>query len=270
MTRHLLQAALVASSLASPMARADGGVDTVYHPYVQPLEQELELRLGHEHDTDRRDIETWRLGYGRSVSERVFVEGYVIGQGRRPDALSLAGYELEALWQLTEQGQYAADWALLGEFERAHNGDRQSGMVSLIGERQWGRLVGTLNAGVGYEWGADVGDEAETRLALQARYRYSPRLEPALAGIVNVIKQCPTPDGKGVHMVLNTDKGLVTVIYMPETPVTDGEQIAFDDSEAVLVQLPKGSAAIIGLREQQVTGLHALVQSSIVVAAAKS
>lgn len=181
MTRHLLQAAVVASSLASPMARADGGVDTVYHPYVQPLEQELELRLGHEHDTDRRDIETWRLGYGRSVSERVFVEGYLIGQGRRPDALSLAGYELEALWQLTEQGQYAADWALLGEFERAHNGDRQSGMVSLIGERQWGRLVGTLNAGVGYEWGADVGDEAETRLALQARYRYSPRLEPALA-----------------------------------------------------------------------------------------
>lgn len=180
MTRHLLQAALVASSLASPMARADGGVDTVYHPYVQPLEQELELRLGHEHDTDRRDIETWRLGYGRSVSERVFVEGYLIGQGRRPDALSLAGYELEALWQLTEQGRYAADWALLAELERGHDSDHQSGMVSLIGERQWGRLVGTLNAGIGYEWGADVRDEAETRLALQARYRYSPRLEPAL------------------------------------------------------------------------------------------
>jgi hypothetical protein len=100
--------------------------------------------------------------------------------------------------------------------------------------------------------------------------KHGARLEPALAGIVSVIKQCPTPDGKGVHMVLNTDKGLVTVIYMPETPVTDGEQIAFDDSEAVLVQLPKGSAAIIGLQEQQVTGLHALVQSSIVVAAAKS
>ncbi len=30
---------------------------------------------------------------------------------------------------------------------------------------------------------------------------------PALAGIVSVIKQCPTPDGKGVHMVLNTERG---------------------------------------------------------------
>lgn len=177
---HLLHAALAAVSLTAPSARADGGVDTVYHPYVQPLEQELELRMGHGLDADRRDTETWRLGYGRSLSGRVFVEGYLIGEGRRPDALSLAGYELEALWQLTEQGQYAADWALLGELERADDSERQSGMLSLIGERQWGRLVGTLNAGVGYEWGADVGDEAETRLALQGRYRYSPRLEPAL------------------------------------------------------------------------------------------
>jgi len=178
-TRHL-RAARVALVLASPLAMADGGVDTIYHPYVQPLAQELELRLSHEHDADRRDIETWRLGYGRSLSGRLFVEGYLIGQGRRPDALSLSGYELEALWQLTEQGQYAADWALLGEFEHGHDSDRQSGMLSLIGERQWGRLVGTLNAGIGYEWGADVRDEAETRLALQGRYRYSPRLEPAL------------------------------------------------------------------------------------------
>jgi hypothetical protein len=99
---------------------------------------------------------------------------------------------------------------------------------------------------------------------------FGARLEPALAGIVNVVKQCPTPDGKGIHMVLSTERGLVTLIYMPETPVTDGEQILFDDSEAVLVKLQAGSAAIIGLREQDVAGLHALVQSSIVVASGKS
>ena len=55
---------------------------------------------------------------------------------------------------------------------------------------------------------------------------------PELAGIVSVVKSCPTPDGKGVHMVLNTERGLITVIYMPETPVTDGERVAFDDREA--------------------------------------
>jgi hypothetical protein len=87
---------------------------------------------------------------------------------------------------------------------------------------------------------------------------------PELAGIISVIKNCPTPDGKGVHMILNTDRGLVTVIYMPETPVSDGEQILFDDSEAVLVQLRHGSAVIIGSRLQRVSELRALVQESIV------
>lgn len=89
---------------------------------------------------------------------------------------------------------------------------------------------------------------------------------PALAGIVSVIKNCPTPDGKGVHMVLNTERGLVTVIYMPETPVSDGEQILFDDSEAVLVQLRHGSAVIIGSRPQNVSEFRSLVQASILTA----
>ena len=108
-------------------------------------------------------------------------------------------------------------------------------------------------------------EEAATMLA-----EFGAQLKPALAGIVNVVKQCPTPDGKGVHMVLSTERGLVTLIYMPDTPVTDGEQIVFEDSEAVLVKLQTGSAAIIGLREQDVSGLHALVQSSIVAASGKS
>jgi hypothetical protein len=86
---------------------------------------------------------------------------------------------------------------------------------------------------------------------------------PELAGIVNLVKSCPTPDGKGVHMVLNTERGLITVIYMPETPVTDGERIAFDDREALLVALPKGSAVIIGTGQQSIANFQALVQGAI-------
>ena len=87
---------------------------------------------------------------------------------------------------------------------------------------------------------------------------------PALAGIVGVIKYCPTPDGKGVHMVLNSERGPITVIYMPDTPVADREQITFDDREALLVDLKSGSAAIIGSPAQQISDLYALVQDSIV------
>jgi hypothetical protein len=86
---------------------------------------------------------------------------------------------------------------------------------------------------------------------------------PALAGIIGVIKYCPTPDGKGVHMVLNSERGPVTVIYMPHTPVTDRKAITFDDREALLVALKSGSAAIIGSPQQQISDLYALIQESI-------
>jgi hypothetical protein len=93
---------------------------------------------------------------------------------------------------------------------------------------------------------------------------------PALAGIVSVVKTCPTPDGKGLHMVLDTERGLVTVIYMPATAVMDGEHVRFDDRDAVLVALRSGSAVIIGSEAQQVADLHSLVRESLVPAAERT
>jgi len=93
---------------------------------------------------------------------------------------------------------------------------------------------------------------------------------PALADIVGVIKYCPTPDGKGIHMILKTESGPVTVIYMPDTPVIDRESFAFDNVEAILVDLEIGSAAIIGPNQQSVNGLYAFVQDSITPSQNKS
>ncbi len=168
--------------VVSASARADGAqVDTIYHPYVQPLERDIELRLVSEHSgRTRGDGQTWRLGYGQSFSPRGFAELYLIADRHEGEDLQVKAYEFETRWQLTEQGEYAADWGLLFEFERAHDGDAQEFATMLLGERQWGRFVGTVNAAIGYEWGADVNDEMETRLALQGVYRYSPRLQPAL------------------------------------------------------------------------------------------
>jgi hypothetical protein len=89
---------------------------------------------------------------------------------------------------------------------------------------------------------------------------------PALAEIVGVIKSCPTPDGKGVHMVLNTQDGPVTVIYMPDTVVSDGKIHAFDNVQAILVELQHGSAAIIGADSQRLSDYYAIVRNSIVPA----
>ncbi len=86
---------------------------------------------------------------------------------------------------------------------------------------------------------------------------------PELANIVSVIKYCPTPDGKGIHMVLNTSEGPVTVIYMPATEVNDRETLEFDGMQVLLVSLDKGSAAIIGTGSQSISALYSVVQDSI-------
>ena len=87
---------------------------------------------------------------------------------------------------------------------------------------------------------------------------------PELANIINVIKFCPTPEGKGVHMILNTETGPITVFYMPGTHVTDREMLTFDDKEALLVDLESGSAAIIGSGSQQIQDYYAVVHNSII------
>jgi hypothetical protein len=86
---------------------------------------------------------------------------------------------------------------------------------------------------------------------------------PDLTDVLSVIKYCPTPDGTGVHMVLNTIDGLVTVIYMPETSVNDHERIKFDNMNALYVSLEKGSAIIVS-KQQNVDSLYALVHQSII------
>ena len=59
---------------------------------------------------------------------------------------------------------------------------------------------------------------------------------------------CPTPNGRGVHMVVNTESGPVTVIYMPGVKADDGRQLQVDGRRAMLVRMHSGSAALIGER----------------------
>jgi len=81
--------------------------------------------------------------------------------------------------------------------------------------------------------------------------------------MVGLIKHCPTPDGKGAHIVLNTRQGPITIMFMPDTVVTDGAIVEFDGMKAQLVALERGSAAIIGTTDQLVSSFHTLVQNSI-------
>jgi hypothetical protein len=170
--------------LAAPLSLADGSaIDKVYHPYVEQLEWEVEWRMIHEDENpltgeERRQLH--RLGLGRAVAEYVFLEAYLIGERSAENSLELEAYEVELLWQLSEQGEYVLDYGLLFELEKEHQEDIWEYATVLLLEKEFGRFSGTANLGLIYEWGDDIQDEWETTLALQGRYRYSPRFEPAL------------------------------------------------------------------------------------------
>jgi hypothetical protein len=81
--------------------------------------------------------------------------------------------------------------------------------------------------------------------------------------MIAFIKFCPTPGGRGLHMVVMTEQGPMTVIYMPDVPVIDGETVEFDQMHASLVKLGNGSAAVIGSQSQNVENLVAMVRDSL-------
>jgi hypothetical protein len=174
--------ATIAMLLVNGGAFADGPVvDKIYDPYVQALERELEYRFTTQNDDDDSldSLQIHRLGFGMSWSDRWFTEIYVIADRSKQKQLAVTGYELEAKWQMTEQGEYWADWGLLFEFE-AERGDAWEYATTLLMSKEWGRWVSTANAGIIFEWGDDIGEDWETSLSLQGRYRLSRGFEPAL------------------------------------------------------------------------------------------
>lgn len=95
------------------------------------------------------------------------------------------------------------------------------------------------------------------------------RMRGPLAGQVKFVKYCPTPEGRGIHLVMNTGRGLVTVILMPGQPVQDGEHFAFDGMEALLVSLPgqRVAAAVIAPPDQLDADFSLALQDAVLPAA---
>ncbi|MCF7982154.1 MAG: hypothetical protein K9K86_09215 [Pseudomonadales bacterium] len=167
---------------ASPVV-ADGAViDKIYHPYVDALEQEVEYRMLFQDDQPglSDDLQLHRLSYGHSIGARWFGEIYLVGVKSDDESFEVTAYELEAKWQLTEQGEFWADWGLLFEIEEETDLDIWEFSTGLLVEKEWGQWSSTANFIVTQEWGKDIEDELETALGVQLRYRYSRQLEPAV------------------------------------------------------------------------------------------
>lgn len=173
---------LLASGAQADLPVHHNGVDKVYHPYVQPLERELEFRSVYQHDDDPNEdgLLRQRIGFGRAVTDRWFAEGYLLGRRIPGQSLRLDGFEVESLFQLTEQGEFAADWGVLVEVERFTGAAITEVSARLLVEKEFGRWTGALNVGPEYEFGSGIANEFDSIFHAQWRYRLSPRLQPGI------------------------------------------------------------------------------------------
>lgn len=166
--------------LFSAACRADGMVvDKVYHPYVLPLERELEWRLL-SRQTEAGNVLAQRLGLGWSLSETVTAEGYLIGERDNTGNFDLAAYEIESRWQIVEQGRYWADIGMLFELEKQHKSKAYEATTGFLLEKEFGRTSITLNAFLVKEWGSEISNEWESEFRAQVRYRLYSAFQPAI------------------------------------------------------------------------------------------
>ena len=88
-----------------------------------------------------------------------------------------------------------------------------------------------------------------------------------LASKVYFIKNCPTPDGKGAHLVLMTEQGPVTVFYLPNTDIEEMKSFELPGMYASLVDLQQGSAAVIGPSTDSVRSVAQMLDVGILLGA---
>lgn len=177
--RFLLVTALLAASCANAQSVV---ISKIYHPYVDALESEFEYRalVQDEQHGISTQAQIHQVSLGTAVGSRLFTEMNLIGSRSRGGTVSLEAWEAEIKWQLTEQGEYGVDWGLQIEYEDKRRIDVKEATVALLAEREWGSWSGTANVKLINNWGDDINPGVQGALALQARYRYSRLLEPAL------------------------------------------------------------------------------------------
>lgn len=163
------------------VAFAAGNVDKVYDPYVQPLEKEIEYRaLGFKYSDPDASLQRHKLGLGYSPIEAWFVEAYLIGEGESSGSLDLEAVEVEAKFQMTEQGEYDSDWGLIFEIEHELDPDFWEIATGILVTKDSGQFTHTGNFKLAIEWGNDIESDVELEAVFQSRFRWSRYFEPGV------------------------------------------------------------------------------------------
>ena len=178
MRRASLRAAVAAATAALAATAQAGPDDYVHTPAVEYGEREIELRLGTATKSDEPRESAAALAFGYGVTPWWFTELYAKferegGEGTRFDA-----FEWENKFQLTEPGQYFADFGLLVEIERPR--DRAEGYELRLGpllQKDFGPVQANFNVLVERHYRAADPQVTELGYQWQVKYRWRPEFE---------------------------------------------------------------------------------------------
>ncbi len=146
--------------------------------------------------------------------------------------LLVAGLASVFLWQAPSDQS-------VEEYVRSHYGhDGQSVLAHTLGEQTPADIAAVF---------ASLGVEASPRFSAE----------------IGFIKFCPTPEGKGAHMIVNTGQGPATIIYMPSVQIEEPLLISLDNTRASIIGLESGAAAIIGTDASVTRQLQAQLEAGL-------
>ncbi len=181
----LKQAAAVPASILAigltghaPPARAD---HVVYSPLVEQGEMAIELR-GH-YDFDGRSSldggQAYKLEFEYAPTSRWLTELLVEYEREPGESLEATEIASENIFQLTEQGQYWADFGLLAEYAYSLEDDGADAIeLGLLGQKDFGRNEVRVN--LLFEQALESGADLELGYRWQYRYRLEERFEPGI------------------------------------------------------------------------------------------
>ena len=173
----LLMASAAVTSLA---ARADDDF-VVYSPYVTQGQSEIEMR-GHQTsdgDPTLQGERAYEVSVSHTFTDWWKPEVYVGAYEREPgQGNSLDGYEFENTFQLTDQGEYWADFGFLASYEYKAQPDVTSKVeFGPLFEKRNDRFDQRLN----FIWEKELGGGAERKYEFRASYALTYEIRQWLA-----------------------------------------------------------------------------------------
>jgi hypothetical protein len=187
LTRSGTVVALLTAGIAAlaGSARADIGELKVYTPLIETGVLEFEYRGARTFDSDpaKNDAEAQKLSIGYGLTSWWFVEVYGAWARDPGGSTHFDGTEWESVFQLTEPGEYWANFGLLAEYERVANrkSDSDEIVIGPLIERDFGPVTADLNLMFTRQIGPNITERGiGFGYRLQTRWRLLPQFQPGI------------------------------------------------------------------------------------------